>query len=183
VFVPATFLVNGDPYHDNGRINKKFTKKAIDAIVQEIENQGKICLRACEGNSNYTIFFWDITHLSSNNLLQKIQDKRTSLLSGLLSRPSSIGAEPDQFAWVNIEELEHVIHRAQNKSKVNKTEGFYFVKAKELVMSGSILKHKESIKLSPGFVGLISKEAQSNFLEDSMLAIIKFLKKKYNSNC
>jgi len=175
VFVPATYLVKGKPYNRNGKINKKFEKCAIDVVAQDIKDQGLICLRNFEGNSNYSIFFWNVTDLPTKNVLQQMQAQRACLLRGWLSRASSIGAEPDQFAWVSAQELQKIIHKAQCEKNLNRVSGTYWVVATELVKDGLPLQRDVVIRLSPAFVGLISRNMQSFENEKSMSAIIQSL--------
>ncbi len=178
LFVPACSLINADVYNKNGKINKKIEKNAIEAVVQEITKQEMIYLRSIQGRSNYTIFFWDVTNLPTDNLLQQIQDKRTNLLSRWFSRVSAIGAEPDQFAWVNAKELKNIINKAQDEKQIDRIKGTYLVNATELSLPNFSLQHNVQIKLSPAFVGLISKCAQSDHLESSMSAVMQLVEKR-----
>lgn len=174
VFIPAKKLVDGQPYK-NKKIDKFFQEKAINVVAEIIKQQGLICLRNVQGRSNYTIFFWNGTNIVSSNILEQIQKQRNFLLSGWFKRASSIGAEPDQFAWVSQKELEKVIKQAQIEKNFNKIKKSYFVVATELVQGNLPLQKNVTIQLSSAFVGLISRSGQNIQSAESMLSILKSL--------
>lgn len=168
VFIPAKKLINGHPYR-SGRIDKKIELKAIDKVADCILQQRQLlCLRNVQGRSNYTIFFWDVSDLSPSTWLQQIQSQRATVLKKFFSSVSAIGAEPDAFAWVSAQELQVVIKKAQKESNINRIQGTYHITASELVQGNKLLQRNAVIKLSPGFVGLISRLDQQQSSQNSV---------------
>gem|GEM_PF-1242788 len=183
VYIPVRSMLAGRVYSSWGSINEKFSKKAIDCVSKEIIKQGLVCLSAVNQKSNYTIFFWDVTAHGTQSWLSDIALKRASLTSGLrFNRASSIGAEPDEFAWVNAQDLIKIIQDARaTESNISRVKGQYFVFASEHIKQHKYLEKNKKIKLSPGFVGLISKNYNNDIYHrgdgqgSSMLAVIKAL--------
>jgi len=185
VYIPVRSMLAGRVYSSWGSINEKFSKKAIDVVSKEIIKQGVVCLSAVNQKSNYTIFFWNVTALGTQSWLTDIALKRASLTSGLwFNRASSIGAEPDEFAWVNAQDLINVIQDARaTESNISRVKGQYCVCASEHIKQHKQLEKNKKIKLSPGFVGLISKSYNHDSYHcgygqgSSMLAVINALSK------
>lgn len=175
VFVPASYLVKGEPYINNKTIDQEFENKAITTVAQDIKKQDLLYLHKLTKRSNYTIFFWNVTNLPTKNLLRKIQTKRNVLLDGWFNRATAIGAEPDQFAWVSAQELQKVISQAKNNKDHRNAPQSYSVIATELVQDNLPLQRNVPIKLSPGLVGLISYTAQDSQKTSDMSSILRLL--------
>ena len=159
VFVPAMTIIPGHPYC-RGKIDKNFELNAIDTIAERIAQRELVCLRYIQDRINYTIFFWDVSNLSSERWLPQMQSQRETLLIKWASKVSAIGAEPDSFAWVSAKELQAVIAQAQKDRSMNRTQSNYCVTASELMPSRGSLQRNVPIKLSSAFVGLIRRPAQ-----------------------
>lgn len=185
VYIPASCMVSECVYTQRGYIDKKVSKQAIYFVSQEIIGQGAICLYSVGAQSNYVIFFWNVTGYATQSWLTDIVQQRSMLMSKwYFKRPSCIGAEPDEFAWVSAAELKKVIEKARATEKnISRVQGQYHVTSSEFIKQHKHLEKNKKIKLSPGFVGLISKNYNNDMLHhgdgqnSSMLAVIKALSK------
>lgn len=164
VYLPAAYVVSGSAYDSHRKINKNYSKRAIDAIAQEIKQQGLICLKSLSERSNYNIYFWNVSHLPSKLFLQNIEKKRAQLISGWFQKAGSIGAEPNEFAWVSTKELQKVIDQARSQEKnISRVSRQYFVTSSEYIKQDQSLQTNKKIALSPGFVGLIAQKKNNSY--------------------
>jgi len=173
VFVPTYFVMQTKEAYNfsTKKIDDDYQREVINAIEKLIKEQGLIYLQRQNG---FAIYFWNITNYSTTNILSLISQRRQLLVNSGFSL-HSIGAEPDQFAWVLADELLKVIKDVDN-SGVNlhkRIEKKYKVTASECIKTNESLQHNVEIPLSSGFVGTIGSNQTFLGKSLSMQAIIE----------